>query len=67
MSTKSDLQQAVEGHVGKTIAGVVMLQNWNGTRDVGFRLEFTDGTSMEVSSDGSCTWEEGTWVTVNAS
>lgn len=63
MTVKSCLQKDVESQIGKTISGVVMLQSYD-DRDVGFRLEFTDGTSMEVSSGGS---DEGTWVTVDAS
>jgi hypothetical protein len=38
MTIKSDMQQVLESHIGKTIALVVMLQNWDDDRDVGFRL-----------------------------
>lgn len=63
------LSQKVKANIGKTIANVVMLKAWDSCdvsiNDVGFRLEFTDGTSMEVSSQGS---NEGTtWVTVDES
>ena len=61
--TMSHLEEQVTSNIGKTIAAVVMLQDWD-NRDVGFRYEFTDGTSLEVSSRGS---DEGTWVTANAS
>jgi len=48
---KSKLQVAIESHIGKTISGVEMLLSYGyGGSDVGFQLQFTDGTSIEVSS-----------------
>lgn len=63
MSNMIDMQLALEGHIGKVIGSVEMLQNWDG-QDIGFRFMFTDGTSVELSSRGS---DEGSWVTVDAS
>lgn len=62
MTTKSDMQVTVESYIGKAITGVVMLKDHD-DRDCGFRYEFDDGTTLEVSSQGS----EYSWVTVNNS
>lgn len=51
----SDLQQAVNEHVGKTIQSIEAFNSY-------IRINFTDGTSMDVNAHGS---DEGGWISVD--
>lgn len=54
----SDLQQAVNDHVGKTIQSI---EAFNSYIRINIRINFTDGTSMDVNAHGS---DEGGWISV---
>ena len=49
------LQEALNKHVGKTIQSIEAYSSW-------FRVNFTDGTSVEVSAYGS---DEGAWISID--
>lgn len=53
--TNSEMQETVDVHVGKTVQSIEAYSSY-------MRINFTDGTSMEIISYGS---DEGSWISVD--